>query len=125
LRFLFDESTDLRLGSLLDAQGHSVQAIVRDHKPSLSDPEVFALALHDDRVLVTEDRDFGELVVRLGSGHAGVIFLRLGDASVARKLERLQEAVELVAADEVPPFLVVRPGVIRSSLTPDSPSSSE
>lgn len=102
-----------------------MQAIVRDHKPSLSDPEVLALALHDDRVLVTEDRDFGELVVRLGSGHAGVIFLRLGDASVARKLERLQEAVELVAADEVPPFLVVRPGVIRSSLTPDSPSSSE
>jgi len=46
--------------------------------PSLPDPEVLALATSGDAILLTDDKDFGELVVRRGLEHRGVVLPQLG-----------------------------------------------
>lgn len=50
---------------------------VREISPGIDDPAVLALSLADTRVLVTFDKDFGELAFRAGlSASAGVVLLR-------------------------------------------------
>lgn len=113
MRFLLDESADARLGAYLRGLGHDVAAIAVDHPASLKDPEVLAIARREGRILVTDDRDFGELVFRRRHPHAGVIYLRLGDAAVlATKQERLH-AVLTGYADQLDQFLVVTPSRVR------------
>jgi predicted nuclease of predicted toxin-antitoxin system len=107
LRFLLDESADARLATSLRRWGHDVAVVAVDHPASLTDREVLAVANGDGRILITDDRDIGELVFRWRQPHAGVIYLRLGeDAELVTNVERL-EHVLTYHADEVNQFLVV------------------
>ena len=76
-RLLLDENVDLRVGHFLRDLGHDVQSIAVDHSRALSDRNVLSIALNERRVLLTADRDFGELVVKEGLPHAAVLLLRL------------------------------------------------
>jgi predicted nuclease of predicted toxin-antitoxin system len=64
VRFLLDESADFRLAPFLRDLGHNVTAIAHDFPQSLLDTEVLAIALRERRTLITNDRDFGEMIVR-------------------------------------------------------------
>lgn len=58
------------------AAGHDVVWIV-EAQPGAGDEEVLGRALRESRVLITFDKDFGELVFRHGrAGSPGVILLR-------------------------------------------------
>jgi predicted nuclease of predicted toxin-antitoxin system len=78
MKFLLDQSADARLVTYLRQLGHDVTRIARDYPPGLLDPKILSLARAEGRILITDDRDFGELIFRLQLPHAGVIFLRLG-----------------------------------------------
>jgi predicted nuclease of predicted toxin-antitoxin system len=65
LRLLADECCDRDLVLLLRQAGHDVR-YVAEGNAGHSDDAVLRLAVQEDRVLLTEDTDFGELVVRLG-----------------------------------------------------------
>jgi predicted nuclease of predicted toxin-antitoxin system len=62
VKFLLDVCVSSRsLQAYLAGQGHDVlSALAVD--PRASDERLLAIALQDDRVLLTEDRDFGELI---------------------------------------------------------------
>ena len=78
MKLLLDQSTDSRLLTHLKHLGHDVKRIGSHYPPGLPDQAVLTLAQQKQRILITDDRDFGELVFRLKRPHAGVIFLRLG-----------------------------------------------
>jgi len=61
--------------------------------PAATDAEVMALALRDGRLLLTEDKDFGDLVFRHGSRVPGIVLLRLDPAQHALKQRRLDAAI--------------------------------
>jgi predicted nuclease of predicted toxin-antitoxin system len=61
--FLADENVSRLVIERLRAPGFDV-ASVRETMPGASDKDVLDEAASDDRVLVTEDRDFGEPVIR-------------------------------------------------------------
>jgi hypothetical protein len=63
-------------------------------------------AAAEQRILLTEDKDFGELVVRLGLPAHGIVLLRLNPADSAAKLERLREVL-LHDATRLPHCFVV------------------
>jgi predicted nuclease of predicted toxin-antitoxin system len=75
MRFLADESCDFILVRELRAAGHDVLA-VSEITPRAEDSEVIDLALRGKRILLTEDKDFGQLVYAHGQETLGVIFLR-------------------------------------------------
>lgn len=49
------------------------------------DLDILALALNDDRMLITNDKDFGERVYRTGRTHHGVLQLRPRNESSANR----------------------------------------
>ena len=93
MKFLFDESVELRLGSYLKVQGHDVKAIATDYTYGVEDEEVLKIAKSEQRILITNDKDFGELVFRYHLPHTGVILLRLKRVSFQMKQERLAEVI--------------------------------
>jgi predicted nuclease of predicted toxin-antitoxin system len=113
MKFLLDQSTDSRLLSYLTQLGHDATQIRRTYPHSIPDPEVLSLAYQEKRILITDDRDFGELVFRLQQPHAGVIFLRLGTyAPLSLKIERLSFVLTNYA-DQLDEFLVVKKDTVR------------
>jgi predicted nuclease of predicted toxin-antitoxin system len=90
MKFLLDQCTDARLLPYLKQLGHDATQIHRTYPQSIPDPEILSIAQQEQRILVTDDRDFGELIFRLQLAHCGVIFLRLGTyAPLTLKIERL------------------------------------
>ncbi len=63
MRILLDESVARTAEDALLDDGHDIAA-VRLLCPGAADTEVMARAVHDQRILVTYDRDFGELIFR-------------------------------------------------------------
>jgi len=72
LRFLADESCDFAVVRALRADGYDVLAIAEITSRSI-DRELIDQAYQEDRVLVTEDKDFGWLVFASHVDTAGVI----------------------------------------------------
>lgn len=58
----------------LRSAGHDVLS-VGDVLPPMDDAAVLALAHREGRILITLDKDFGELVVARGRPHAGIVRL--------------------------------------------------
>jgi predicted nuclease of predicted toxin-antitoxin system len=94
MRFLLDESADARLGVHLRRLGHDVTAIAVDHVAGIKDSDVLAIARREQRVLITNDRDFGELIVSQGRSHVAAILLRLGSSvPLSDKVARLDAGI--------------------------------
>ena len=91
-RWLRDEGYDAI--SIFDAARGSV------------DEDILAWAARDDRVLVTADKDFGDLVFRDRHTHRGVILLRLDDETSENVIRVLSEPLRQ-HADEIDPHFVV------------------
>lgn len=91
MRLLADENVAPFVIATLRESGHDVVAI-RDVARGATDARVISIARRARRVILTHDRDFGNLIrypVRL---HAGVLLMRLRDqspAAVARVLTRV------------------------------------
>lgn len=75
MRFVADEGCDFAVVRALRATGHDVTAIL-EIAPQAEDAVVIGLAVRERRILLTEDKDFGELVYAHASATSGVIFLR-------------------------------------------------
>ncbi len=63
MRFLANENFPLDAVEALCQQGHDV-IWIRTESPGISDPEVLSRAQAEDRILLTFDKDFGELAFR-------------------------------------------------------------
>jgi predicted nuclease of predicted toxin-antitoxin system len=111
-RFLLDESADLPLRDHLRARGHDATAIAHEYPASLADDDVLAIAVAENRILITNDRDFGELVFRRRLPHRGIILFRLGDEALPIKIAWLDHVLD-VYADRLREFLVVNDRGVR------------
>jgi predicted nuclease of predicted toxin-antitoxin system len=56
---------------------------VRDRDARMVDSAILAWAVNEQRLVITMDKDFGELVFRSGQAHDGVLLLRLEEARSA------------------------------------------
>ena len=110
--FLVDAGVGTAVEAWRRAAGHDV-ASVRDRDPRAVDPDILAWAVRERRMVVTMDKDFGELVFRSGLPHGGVLLLRLEDADSAAKV-RAVEAVVTGYGDQMPGrFCVFHNGKLR------------
>ncbi|RLT42589.1 MAG: hypothetical protein DWI57_05460 [Chloroflexi bacterium] len=85
VKFLIDESTGQAVVNHLRALGYDVAAVA-ELMPQAPDEEVIVYAHRERRVLISNDRDFGERVYRDGHPHAGVLLLRLADEHASVKM---------------------------------------
>ena len=76
MRFLADENFPLASVWRLRDAGHDALA-ASEIMPGAKDENVLAFATRDSRILVTFDRDYGELIYRRGKpAPVGVVYLR-------------------------------------------------
>ncbi len=75
-QIIADESVDNRIIIQLRQIEFSVYSIAEE-SPSIKDNEVLAIAVQHNALLITEDKDFGELVFRLKLPHKGIVLLRM------------------------------------------------
>jgi len=68
MNLIADEGVDRQIVELLRMNGHEVLSIA-ELKPGISDDEVLLFANSNKSVLITSDRDFGELVYRMKRVH--------------------------------------------------------
>ena len=92
MRWLVDECVDAALVDLLLRHGHDVLDIAEIASAS-TDQVIMERASGEDRLLLTEDKDFGELIFRLSRPVPGLILLRIDPKLRAIKSERLQSAI--------------------------------
>ena len=83
-RLIADESVDFNIVKLLRDNGYSVYAIAESNS-SVSDKEVLEIAVKNKSLLLTEDKDFGELVYRFKMKHFGILLIRLANYSSTEK----------------------------------------
>ena len=124
MRFLADENIPLPSVDVLRAAGHDVASVSRD-SPGLPDPEVLARAVSEDRIMVTLDRDFGELVFARGaSGQPGILYLRFIPESPTEPAELLLELLDREELSFTGHFTVVERDHLRQRRLPDIASGS-
>ena len=75
MRFLADECCDFAAVRILWTHGHDVLAVSQLQRRSV-DKDLIALALAENRILLTEDKDFSWLVFAARKESPGVILMR-------------------------------------------------
>lgn len=89
MRFLLDVNVGSTIAKALISAGHDVQRVAL-LDPRAADPDVLSLAYADQRILITYDRDFGELIfVRPTLLPPAVIYIRYEPEDVAETVCRL------------------------------------
>ncbi len=117
MRWLADECVDAGLVLHLRAAGHDV-AYMAEIAPAISDAEVLARAHAEDRLLLTEDKDFGDLVFRRGRPVPAVILLRIDAAVHELKKIRLGAAIDRFGEKLRGRYTVVEENKIRARPLP-------
>jgi predicted nuclease of predicted toxin-antitoxin system len=84
VRYLADESVERQIVDPLRQAGYEVDYIA-ETAPGADDPDALARANREASVLITGDKDFGELVYRRRQKNAGVVLLRLSGLTHQRK----------------------------------------
>jgi predicted nuclease of predicted toxin-antitoxin system len=93
MRWLVDECVDARIVPLLRADGHNVLHAAEVARGT-SDVNVLRLAVAESRLLLSEDKDFGDLVIRRRIQVPGIVLLRVQPDILSLKWSRLRIAIE-------------------------------
>ena len=105
MKFLADECCDTGVVASLRADGHDVTYVL-ERQAGISDEEVLQNAFVEGRILLTEDKDFGELIYRLKKPAYGIILIRIDVQERHEKWPRL-EALIAKHGDRLTGYFVV------------------
>lgn len=112
MNVLADEGVDSQIVERLRLDGHDV-LYVAEMEPSLADEMVLQRANQHSALLLTEDKDFGELVYRQQLVHLGVVLLRIMGLTSAAKATIVAKVFEEHGEELPRSFTVISPGVLR------------
>jgi len=96
VQFLVDDPTGVAVATYLRSVGHDVLAVA-ETMPQADDSDILARAAAEDRILLTNDRDFGELVFRNGQAHSAIVLLRLQDESATNRVRVVEDLLDRFA----------------------------
>jgi|SRR3954463_14711511 predicted nuclease of predicted toxin-antitoxin system len=115
--FLADENCDFAVVRALRSAGYDVTAI-SEAAPQIPDTDVIALADRERRVLLTEDKDFGQLVYAELRQSSGVILIRFPASERKALPAAMLEAVKELGDRLTGLFVVLTPRRIRIGRDP-------
>lgn len=90
MRLLTDENIGLKVVTHLRSLSYDVVSAIEDYQ-SATDTKILTIAKRQKRILITTDKDFGELVFLRGLVPYGVILLRLREESAKNKIRVLDK----------------------------------
>ncbi|HEX8220859.1 MAG TPA: DUF5615 family PIN-like protein [Chloroflexia bacterium] len=112
MRIVADEGVELQIVGRLRQEGHEVTYVAELH-PGITDEEVLILAEAEDAVLLTLDKDFGEMTYRYGNSAVGIILVRLHALPTEQKARVVASVFSEHREELVGAFTVVSASSIR------------
>mgnify|MGYP001279782839 CR=1 FL=1 len=100
MNIIADENLEREIVLALRVAGHVVLDI-KESSPGIDDRQVLAIANESSSVLLTNDKDFGDLVFKERLFSSGVLLLRFGKLEMAERIDLLIELLD-ERADEIP-----------------------
>jgi predicted nuclease of predicted toxin-antitoxin system len=113
VRWLADECVAAPLVAFLRLGGHDV-LYVAEAAAGFSDAGVIDLASREKRLLLTEDKGFGDLVFRRERPVPGVVLMRIGPENPGLKATRLAVAIERYGEGLFGGYTVIEEGRFRA-----------
>ncbi len=112
LKFLVDVGVGRKVEKWLLSHGYDIKC-ARNVDPRMLDKEILKIAVAEKRMVITMDKDFGELVYNSGLPHAGVLLLRLEDAKSNEKVKIVEKILEKYSDKLLNRFCVFKDGKLR------------
>jgi len=110
--FLADESCDFAIICALRAEGFDVVSVAESY-PALADENVLEIAYREKRLLLTEDKDFGEWVFSHGKQMCGIVLFRYPSIMRHSIANVTVELVKEHGLSLINKFTVIEPGRAR------------
>lgn len=112
MNFLVDEGVDAQIVQRLRRGGHTVE-YVAEMAPGLSDAAMLELAVRSSALLLTADKDFGNLVFRQRRDMTGIVLIRLAGLAPNAKADTVTDAIQEHSAHLSGAFTVITPWSVR------------
>lgn len=112
MKLLADEGVDRQLVVHLRQKGHEVLYIA-ELEPGIDDVLVLEQAGKSGSLLLTADKDFGELIFRQGKALGGVVLLRLAGLAPEKKTHIVENFLKDHGEEMIRAFSVISPGNLR------------
>ena len=112
MRFLVDECTGPAVAQWLREHQHDVFSVYEEGR-GMDDDEIVQKAFEEERILITNDKDFGEKVYRERWPHKGVVLLRLNSERTGNKIEVIRRLLDRYANRLDNQFVVVTETTVR------------
>jgi predicted nuclease of predicted toxin-antitoxin system len=117
VNIIADENVARLIAERLSNEGHDVKRITEVARGS-KDEAVLSLAVQGDALLLTGDKDFGELVFRQRRSTSGVVLIRLEGFSNADKAEIVSQEFQRSGENLLHAFTVITQRGVRVRQTP-------
>jgi predicted nuclease of predicted toxin-antitoxin system len=113
MRWLCDECVDAAVVACLRQNNHDV-VYAAESAPSTRDIEIIELAVQENRLILTEDKDFGELVFRRRRSVPGLVLVRIESGRRQLKWPRLETAIAAIGNNLMGNYTVIEETRLRS-----------
>lgn len=112
MRFLVDECTGTYVARWLREQNHEVFSVFEEAR-GINDDAIIKKAFEENRILITNDKDFGKKVYREKLTHCGIILLRLEDERAVNKIYAIKRLLHAYGEKIADRFVVVTDNGVR------------
>jgi predicted nuclease of predicted toxin-antitoxin system len=112
MNILADENISLTIVERLRKEGHQIRRVA-EIAPRSPDTQVLAIARQHQTLLLTEDKDFGKLVMEADGKLIGVFLIRLKGFTPPEKAERITEVIRVYGEILLQAFTVITPRIVR------------
>jgi predicted nuclease of predicted toxin-antitoxin system len=99
MRFLADMGVSMRAVEWLRSSGHDATHLRDEGLQKSPNGEIFQKAIRENRIVLTFDLDFGEIVAGSRGGSVGVILFRLRNTRAGFLIQRLKSVLEQSAEE--------------------------
>jgi predicted nuclease of predicted toxin-antitoxin system len=90
---MVDECTGPKVANWLKGKGHDVFSVYNEAR-GMDDESLLRKANAENYILITNDKDFGEIIFRLKKPHKGIILLRLESQKAEIKITVLEKLIK-------------------------------
>jgi predicted nuclease of predicted toxin-antitoxin system len=94
MRFLADMGVSIRVVEWLRSNGHDAKHLREEGLHRMPNGEIFTKATHENRIIITFDLDFGEIVALSKGEKTSVILFRLQNTRTSHLIHRLSTVLK-------------------------------
>ena len=110
--FIVDECTGPDVAHWLKSQKHDVFSVYEE-AAGIEDDRILQKAVKENRIIITNDKDFGEMIFRENKVHSGIILLRLKDERASNKIKVIERLMKQYSDQLANNFVVISETTIR------------